>query len=412
MEARLPLRVERSKIVGLVVLAVAPAVVWVALFALAGANQDRAAATFAPVVGTVTRTDGESNRIYANYEYGGAAFASRAFRVSQAGPYDPGESVQLLVNPENPSEAHLRRERFDFLPAPLAGIGLVMDPAALVLIGLALLQVSDYRRKSRVLAASEMEADTGVLAASEMEADTAASFEMARPVPPAEELRSALVSPSFSLEFAGRSWAFGNRSGPPSPEQLRAVAAASGYWPADPNVPLLAQPVLLVQHFRVIDSYLWAVWLPDGTLAGAVQRTEGKLSFIEGGDGEVLATLEAPRRYLRARGAQSLRDGSRVELGVTKERGFFHRELHLAPASSPVAEYRKHGLNHATITDSRGNVLADITCHRVRPLLRWPFPSVLLVRFTPTAGPLRTLVFTNAVMAFKPLQIGNQNGGG
>lgn len=210
------------------------------------------------------------------------------------------------------------------------------------------------------------------------------------------------------------------------PQQIRVIAKTAGSANVDPNVPVLAQPVVLVEFHRFLGvlrrHWQRTIWLPDGTVAGLVQRTALHVFRIVDDAGEVLAWMESPRHLEQAQGARSLRDGSGRQVGVIEEFGLRYRELHLTDRSpenegdsvaAVVRARRADTRPAATMRARRGDarivagdrVVAEISRHRVDPLNEGPSGYVLLVTLAPTEGPFRTLLFATAVTAFMPLQL-------
>lgn len=212
----------------------------------------------------------------------------------------------------------------------------------------------------------------------------------------------------------------------PIPQQIRVVAKTAGSTSVDPNLPVLAQPVLVVEFHRFWRALRrhWerTIWLPDGTVAGLVQRTALHVFRIVDAAGEVLAWMESPRDLREAQGARSLRDGSGRQVGVIEEFGLGYRELHLTDRTpenegdSLAAVVRARRAETPPTAIMRGDhdgarvvagdrVVAEISRHHVDPLNEGPSAHVLLVTLAPTEGPFRTLLFANAVTAFMPLQL-------
>jgi hypothetical protein len=417
MDARYLRRKNRRFALAAVFAAVAAVVLWLAVDSWAESNKQRAIATFAPVVGTVSETDGESGRIFAYYEYRGTT-AEQAFHVGSAGNYEPGGPVKLLVNPRNPSEAYLRTEKYDFLPGPLPMLEPILGPGAVIAMLAALWVVWDCRRKSRVLAQYPIRTMTvrKPLGSKAVVPDSEPGFAydvsgvpdgsvgVAGPMSPKGRTRSVFVSPKGNLKWAkGPYPAARDEARRPSAEQIREIAAVAGLSLVNRNAPLPAQPVLLVQRHGGL------IWLPDGSIAGAVkEESKGtgkaathigdvRIVTIVDRHEQVVVSLEAPYQALEGRGPVSVKDGAGQEIGRIEEQGHFDRKIYLA-VDAPVAEYRRR--SGATITDNAGRVMAEITQHSVAvPGRRRPV-SVLLVTLAPTDGPLRTMVFANAVTAY------------
>lgn len=213
----------------------------------------------------------------------------------------------------------------------------------------------------------------------------------------------------------------------PIPQQIRMVAKTTGSASVDPNVPVLAQPVVVVEFHRFFLAlprhWQRTIWLPNGRVAGLVQRTAKHVFRIVDGAGEVLAWMESPHSHVRqTHGAWAIRDGSGRQVGVIEEFGLRYRALHLTDrspetdgdsvaavvrarrAETPPAAFMRgrHGDARVVAGD---RVVAEISRHRVDPLNEGPSAYLLLVTLTPTEDPFRTLLFANAVTAFMPLQL-------
>lgn len=430
IDPRRLLRAERRLIVVLLLGAVASGGLFGMLMARAQDKKERAIAAFDAVQGSVIETAGDSSKIWVSYEHRGQTFQD-SFFVVQAGPYDPGQNVRLVVNPQNSRDAHLVGERLDFLSKPTAMLCEAAGWAALALTAAGLVCGLDWAAKSRLLRQYPMRTmtvrrslgsravvpDSEPGLAYEASGVSEGSFGVAGPMSPEHRAHSVFVSPEGKLTWAkGPYPAARVEDRRPSAEQIRGIATGAGNPPGYPDAPLTAQPVLLVHRRSGL------IFFPDGSIAGAVEwthnrsggwthRNDTSTGAIVDRDGQVVVSMEAPYQFLEARGLVRVIGGAGQDIGLTKERGRLRRDLYLDRAGPRMAKFRRRSTNGATITDSAGQVVADVTRHRVAVPGRRFRTSVLLVTFTPTDGPAQLVVFANALTAFSKL-VETWGGGG